>query len=52
MTREEFDNKYESQLTFDNPIQFEQFQLYPVPLKSYFEFLRNMVLESIGGSLV
>lgn len=47
MTREEFDNKYESQLTFDNPIQFEQFQLYPVPLKSYFEFLFSSAILMI-----
>lgn len=39
MTREEFDNKYEVQLTFDEPIKFQQFSLYPVPLRSYFEFL-------------
>ena len=49
MTREEFDNKYESQLTFDNPIQFEQFQLYPVPLKSYFEFLFSSAILMISS---
>lgn len=39
MKKEEFEKKYEYQLTFDEPIKFAQFKLHPIPLKKYFDFL-------------
>lgn len=39
MKKDEFEKRYEVQLTFDEPIKFAGFQLHPIPIKRYFDFL-------------
>lgn len=47
MNKKEFEAKFEPQLTFDEPIKFENFYIYPVPLKNYFEFLFSYEILTI-----
>lgn len=45
MTRNEFEEKYISELTFDEPINIGGINLYPVPLRNYYKFnMYTMVL--------